>query len=1519
MSFRKAMVRICFGSVFLGMMVFLVQCSQKECYYDTECGGQKVCKDNVCRNLLVTPDMCSSNTDCKVKGQQCIKGRCIGLPTDYEFPEKFGPEPGPEPKAEPGPEPPGPEPDAGPEPEPEKGPTTCTNNLDCSALPDHVCAYSDAIGGLLCQPVNKGGKKFKEPCNPAAAAPGDCASRTCHPTRKVCTTICSKVQNCVSGVCESVKIGQGTFGVCLASDNECNRDKDCGTGNNNNNLCVLQQQGASRLVTRCRTAVGQRDPGLSCFGDGDCKHNYCVGRDFCGKFCVDNTDCATGFQCEVEEITRFGLKFKFKVCKYPKEGLPCTTDKQCQRTGYICVPAKAGTKLELRCQNPSGAEYTQDCKTNADCRSNTCLTNSGLKCSKPCTANSECSRAGGDAKCANVLTTVGGVKQTLKMCVLLFKACTKNADCKDIMGVCSPHTDDSGAFSMRCLDSNPTAKILGADCSSNDDCKSRICYKNRCSSLCTSASECGSSKQGFQCTAEKIQFTGKPDINVTLCTVPSTGLSCNGQKNKTEPQCPSKVNNTCRILEQGAKLESRCRPKVLTATKKIGDLCTKDSECDTGSCLLPDGVCTHPCSAIAECTNTGRRPLRCLIPNAESSVNGKKSIGFPICSYKHCSGDPDCDKGQVCRYLKNATKGFWGCVTPDPKEKLAGAVCKANADCRSNLCHPTKKICSPPCKGGKDATCPLQFACELQANGPDQTHLCLPLPSGCLHDGACKSGEMCVFSLDSSGRPRQTCGAALASRKLGEFCDPKAQTPQCQTGFCDPKTLRCSQFCSLASHCPKGSYRCTTVTISTGTGASKKSYDLQACRSVLCRYNLDCQSGEVCKVSLVGLVAVNKCAPALKTLKKVGESCSLDNDCQTGLCGKSGGSSVCLALCSAHRHCTDSAECGNTTFITTTVKACLRGKRKSCSGDRDCATGEVCQVNFVGGKPVATCIVKRLQDLASGKACDPLDGFPGKCASHLCDPVTKKCLSVCAPGLSDCSSTEVCDNFNILNKPINACIPPPSVCTKSKDCTAGTVCGATLIQTSVRYSCLRTVIGRPKKVGEACLPSAPFPGNCQTSLCHPGLQICVNTCKTDKDCTDSKRPLCGKIPLPNGILARACVPKGNSCNRDAECPATEPVCGLELSNNKLSRKCSRGSTFGSKKIGESCNPQLSISKSECSNRFCEIGREVCTAVCTDNSHCPTGTVCGQTLVDGIRKLRGCIPPVGSRCKRAKACALPSVCRAQLETSSVIAKCRVASGSARGAVCTPTGKISLECQSGVCHPDSKRCAFVCEKDADCVLGRCKEITLEGFKVKACNVACQKDSECPTGQLCGSVIVGQKRVTTCIKPDIKKKAIGATCDPLKQLVNSDCQTSFCGPVNSKCTSVCALDSDCPSGQICATTFVRLNLNNRTPARACVPAAGSCLSPDHCNQQQICQLETRSGKVNTNCKAPDLKRKAAGNACTSTGLPGDCRTGLCDPKSKECTTTCTKDSQCTKGPRTKCATITVGGASVAACVKP
>ncbi|MBI5489693.1 MAG: trypsin-like serine protease [Deltaproteobacteria bacterium] len=229
---------------------------------------------------------------------------------------------------------------------------------------------------------------------------------------------------------------------------------------------------------------------------------------------------------------------------------------------------------------------------------------------------------------------------------------------------------------------------------------------------------------------------------------------------------------------------------------------------------------------------------------------------------------------------------------------------------------------------------------------------------------------------------------------------------------------------------------------------------------------------------------------------RLGDPCSADTDCATGLCLDLGaGTRICTAHCTASSAtpCPDSGYCDATA----------------------CGDGLCRPANDGGGAPL-------------GAAC----AAGGECASRYCAPVpdgSAVCSRSCAPGSLGCLAGEVCSS---LTETCGACLDGSSVpgprafgepCRSDGDCTSGL--------------CLTD--GDPAACGDDCpyrycvvscggAGECPAGGHCRDGICVLGPPSGPGeTCFSDADC------LSGTCLVPAGGTARC----AEACAPDGSCPA----------------------------------------------------------------------------------------------------------------------------------------------------------------------------------------------------------------------------------------------------------------------------------------------------------------------------------------------------------------------------------------------
>ncbi len=1516
MKIRALLFRfMALAALFIGSLS-LANCSKPACYYDVDCQGLMKCVDGRCQ--LVSPLTCKTDADCK--GKKCVENQCVTIPKGYEFPQtshEMKEENVGEKRSEALAEQTGREvivskeekphyPDAGEEnlPEqlieslPEKGSKLpCSRNDDCQSLPNTVCRPDFSNGGkLFCLPENSKGKKVGESCDPDKPFPGDCKSGLCRPDTKRCTQVCLSSLDCPSGYpCEHKKIKDNAgkeydVQLCFSGGNQCLNDADC-----------AQKQGC--LVTALRTGRETRcgllsptakEMGKSCTTSIDCQHTLCIDANYCSAPCKTEADCPKNYLCKIHQFNDQGVKSYLKICMLPDDGLPCLSDGDCSRTNYFCQAVVVQKKVVARCEvAPGNAKSGDSCKKDSDCRSGICLKFT-QKCSNICKNDQDCPTG---LKCQLASLRRSGVLGKVKICLTSTPSCATKATACSSGQVCTRIVSDSGEFKLACVAENSKGKVVGAVCQQHSDCKSQFCYAGRCTKPCYD--DVKLCPQGYVCQKRTLSQSGYPDITASLCLVPNTGITCSSDKVCT----PGSGAEYCRVIEKNGQLRALCSDKT-SGTKKTGEACTKDEDCIYGTCLPVERICSKRCKDASDCSKG--KGLACVIGVTLYTKAGK-AAKFDMCAHKRCHGDADCGDGERCVYKEAGGKFELVCEPENKAKKRDGVACSKGSECQSGLCHPKRKICVGVCRRGKNADCRLQYYCEKNGLGPHSLRLCLPVDKACRQNSDCAKNELCTLSFDKEGRPQRVCDSVQGSKKIGELCDP-TRTDECRTGLCDPITKQCSEFCS--SSCPVP-YDCLSTKL-------KNKWPIQLCRR--CRYDGDCDNNKLCQVSNFNTAAhqiSTTCVdPKVIKKKKNGELCDptkpFPGECASGLCSQQG---FCAAICLAHRHCAKNYHCAKISVSGTfSTFGCVAGPRSTCLGDADCLGGKKCIVVNVGGRYISKCETPLPNKKKVGESCDPNKGYPGDCESQLCDDVTKKCLKICHPLLGDCPSGQACSLFSVGNSRVYACVVPPKACKKQSDCLPGTTCRVDIVGKRLEYLCLRTP-KNAKDVGQSCFNNS----ECKTGICHPQLNVCLPTCSANIDCHNKKYPLCGKVELGSGLLARACLPNHAACTHDAVCPASQPVCSLDFDQQgNIIRKCVER-VNSKKKIGETCAD--STIPGDCQNHFCEAGRARCTATCTKDAHCPKGLVCGETFVEGNKKIKGCIPPVGTACRRKIDCAAPTVCRASRTSQGIVTTCQVGQGVHEGENCDPSKSIfQSDCATRLCDPKHKVCVETCKTDADCLHGFCKSVTIDHNTTKVCQISCTKEQDCPKTQHCALIVAANTLKTFCSQPLKGNKKVGDTCDTTKNWPG-ECETGICSQGAATCSQLCSSDADCPKGMMCSTTYARLSASFAR-LKGCVPLSGGCFSPDGCpDYQYLCRVEKYGTKLVTNCVPYSVSGRDEGNPCDpNKGFPGDCKSRLCDPKSKECTVPCKTDKDCVgHNTRLKCRVLKVQSLSISACVKP
>ncbi len=314
----------------------------------------------------------------------------------------------------------------------------------------------------------------------------------------------------------------------------------------------------------------------------------------------------------------------------------------------------------------------------------------------------------------------------------------------------------------------------------------------------------------------------------------------------------------------------------------------------------------------------------------------------------------------------------------------------------------------------------------------------------CSADSDCDGGQVCGMG-DAHYAANPVSGfkqCELANKTV--FLDPST-TPSaaCPSGFTPfgsnqcaaiaPSTLACAQ----ATDCGAGSYLCD-YNVCKPKGSGPK----------MCISQSDCAGTELCLNGYCASGSSNDTYGGLDsctvTAPSTGSACTADADCTTA--GEGCVSGLCKLKCSVDKDCatgqvcqlgecmTDS--CGSGTVCSPVEpKKCVAAGVKSCLNDSECATTERCQANecVVMGSHLSTGGVRHTKSCVLDVDC----GGGQVCSNSACLLVTQ--AATCASDSTECAGGQVCNTDEGMCRPAEGTLP---LCDAA--CTAQTCSGCDL-------------------------------------------------------------------------------------------------------------------------------------------------------------------------------------------------------------------------------------------------------------------------------------------------------------------------------------------------------------------------------------------------------------------------------------------------------------------------------------------
>jgi len=301
---------------------------------------------------------------------------------------------------------------------------------------------------------------------------------------------------------------------------------------------------------------------------------------------------------------------------------------------------------------------------------------------------------------------------------------------------------------------------VGQPCSASDECIGARCEDTPGGRICTQP--CDPLRPGLGCPpglycahaggcdgrcvvgtpgpgGDSVDCAADTDCGSLYCADPGDG----------RPRCLTPCrgdDGMCLAGEACAALPGVCGgcvpAAILSGPRGIGEPCTADSQCRSGSCLNDAGVryCTVACTDDAGCVEG----FHC---RAGSCVRGPRGgIG------SGCIDNSDCSEGGLCATRGDASwctaycdtapcpAGFdctdaGGAQVCSPTLALVGEGCATNADCLSGLCAGTPRgmVCTRFC--GVGAYCSSGFEC---VHADATTSVCLA-PARPPDEGGCSA------------------------------------------------------------------------------------------------------------------------------------------------------------------------------------------------------------------------------------------------------------------------------------------------------------------------------------------------------------------------------------------------------------------------------------------------------------------------------------------------------------------------------------------------------------------------------------------------------------------------------------------------------------------------------------------------------------------------------------------------------------------------------------------------------------
>ena len=640
-------------------------------------------------------------------------------------------------------------------------------------------------------------------------------------------------------------------------------------------------------------------------------------------------------------------------------------------------------------------------------------------------------------------------------------------------------------------------------------------------------------------------------------------------------------------------------------------------------------------------------------------------------------------------------------------------------------------------------------------------------------------------SMPDMSMPDMSMPPALGG--IGDACQFGAD---CESGICINGV--CAEGCGSDADCEDG-FSCDELVVGLENGGTET---VRACvRDVPCTANSDCSDPDVCVVDRSGATIDLTCDDPVGG-GDVGDACTGDADCASGLCLDD----ACSAPCDTSNDCAaDGAFVCEIQSVPTDgggdadLTVCVPREADVCLSDGDCSGTDRCVANKSMTELEFTC-GDAVGAGESGDAC----AADADCAQNLClgDVCAGPCEVVgdCGGEPQRCVVTNVdlgggaMDSAQICRLPIS--------CGSQGDCpvATGDVCYVREAAGTLDPIC-RAANPAGGGLGQVCNGDS----QCANNFCLETRfrDVCVVPCVNDADCGVAGYE-CGTVTVDLSTGGTqdldVCVPEAPpACTAESDCGSGRDCAIIEnAAGDGLESVCVPAT--GGDTTGVACVDDEDCGSLVCLNSFC-------ASPCTDDIQCTGGQLClDQTITKGANSgaFDVCTTLPDTQCTSTDDCTDGTrVCgeiRTNIGTATQEGYCTFpnAGGAQLGETCAQDN----DCRDNICLTGlASECSVICDKDSDCAANG--ECTTYGDSLNFCSTACSDNSDCGAPNRYCTIngdVLADEIDQVCVDP-IGTQEIGATC-----VDGSECLTGIC--LNSYLFdgTPCSDDTQCNATQTC-----------------------------------------------------------------------------------------------------------------------